>query len=451
MANGTEAINALREALKFSPQNVPLLKHLADSLLANDRPSEAEEEYRKAMALAPDDADIKLGLAKTYQAQNKNSHAIVIVEALVKSPACKPEVQLLFAKLSVKAGDLPAAMVAYRKAVAADAKLADPELAEILDVDPATGQQAKASEQSPMDWQAGTGDDDPVDGVVERPKLNFSGVGGMDDLKEEIRMKIIYPITHAEMFKAYGKTAGGGILLYGPPGCGKTYLARATAGEIDAGFLSVGIHDVLEMYIGNSERNLHELFERGRENRPCVLFFDEVDALGGKRAERSSAGIRHLVNSFLAEFDGIQSSNEGLLILGATNAPWDVDHAFRRPGRFDRVLFVPPPDASARASIMKILTAGKPCEALDFAQIAKATDGFSGADLKGVVDVTVERKLQEAMKAGIPKPMSTKDFLAAAKTIKPTTKEWFATARNYALYSNQGGIYDDILKYLKLT
>src|SRR5436305_62231 len=204
---------------------------------------------------------------------------------------------------------------------------------------------------------AGEDDDFPPRaglGDIERPKVTFADIGGMEHVKEEVRIKIIHPLTHPELYKAYGKKTGGGILMYGPPGCGKTHLARATAGEIKAGFISVGINDVLEMWIGNSERNLHALFEQARRNKPCVLFFDEVDALGARRSDMQHSAGRHLINQFLAEMDGIQASNEGVLILAATNSPWHLDPAFRRPGRFDRVLFVPPPDAAARAAILRI-------------------------------------------------------------------------------------------------
>jgi SpoVK/Ycf46/Vps4 family AAA+-type ATPase len=285
---------------------------------------------------------------------------------------------------------------------------------------------------------------------IERPKITFQDVGGMEKLKEEIRMKIIHPLTHPELYKAYGKQIGGGILMYGPPGCGKTYLARATAGEIKASFIAVGINDVLDMWIGNSERNLHELFEQARNHTPCVLFFDEVDALGASRSDMRHHAGRQLINQFLAEMDGVKTSNEGVLILAATNAPWHLDSAFRRPGRFDRILFVPPPDSAARAAILRLHCRGKPIEDLDYEHLAKKTQDFSGADLKAVIDVAIEKKLGEALKAGIPKPLSTKDLVSAADSLKATTKEWFATARNYALYSNQGGIYDDILQYLKL-
>ena len=196
------------------------------------------------------------------------------------------------------------------------------------------------------------------DTELERPKISFADVGGMESLKEEIRLKILHPLANPELYKMYGKSVGGGILMYGPPGCGKTYLARATAGEAKAAFLAVGIEDVLDMWLGNSERRLHQLFETARQNTPCMLFFDEVDALGAKRSDMRASAARMLVNQFLSELDGVSHSNEGVLILAATNAPWHVDSAFRRPGRFDRVLFVPPPDAAARQDILRLASQG---------------------------------------------------------------------------------------------
>jgi transitional endoplasmic reticulum ATPase len=219
---------------------------------------------------------------------------------------------------------------------------------------------------------------------------------------------------------------------------------------VKARFIVVGINDVLNMWIGESERNLHEIFEQARNATPCVLFFDEVDALGASRTDLKQSAGRQLVNQFLAELDGLQAKNEGLLILAATNAPWHVDPAFRRPGRFDRILFVPPPDAEARAAILRIVLAGKPVEGIDYEHIAKKTEGYSGADLKNLVDVAIEGKLRQAMSRGVPEPLRTADLAAAAKGLKPSTHEWFSTARNYALFSNQGGLYDDVLDHLKL-
>jgi transitional endoplasmic reticulum ATPase len=239
-------------------------------------------------------------------------------------------------------------------------------------------------------------------------------------------------------------------LLYGPPGCGKTYLARATAGQINAGFISIGIHDVLDMWIGSSEKKLHEIFELARRQTPCVIFFDEIDALGASRSDMRHSASKMLINQFLTELDGVQASNDGLLILGATNAPWHLDAAFRRPGRFDRIIFVQPPDTEGRENILKILLKDKPLGQIDYALLAKQTQDFSGADLKAVIDVAIEEKLRESFEKGMPQPIQNKDLLNAVRQVKPSTKEWFTTARNYALYANDSGLYDEILDFLKI-
>ena len=262
-------------------------------------------------------------------------------------------------------------------------------------------------------------------------------------------MKVIHPIEKSDLFKAYGKSGGGGILLYGPPGCGKTYLARATAGEVKAGFLSIGIHDVLDMWIGQSEKNLHGIFDQARRTQPTVLFFDEVDALGANRNDMKYSAGRNTINQFLSELDGVNESNDGVLVLAATNAPWHLDPAFRRPGRFDEIIFVPPPDEAARAAIVRVMLKDKPVDSIDYEAVAAKTNKISGADLKAVVAKAVDLKLADAMKSDSLVTVTTKDLLKAAKKVKPSTAEWFATARNYALYSNKSGIYDEILDYLK--
>ena len=448
MAHGDEAIRSLRDALDVSPENIPLRIHLAQTLSGLGRFQEAEQEYREALSRAPNDASVKVGLAECYYQQGKNSPALVVVESLVGKRGTSAETYVLYARLLLRESKVSDAVAQYKLALEINPDAEDPELSDRLGLVPEQDAGEVFEGRVRESWgEAPTGE---VEADIERPQITFNDVGGMQTLKEEIRMKIIFPLTHPEMYAAYGKEIGGGILMYGPPGCGKTYLARATAGEIQAGFLTIGINDVLDMWVGNSERNLHALFEQARAHTPCVLFFDEVDALGGRRSDMHSGSGRQLINQFLAEMDGVQSSNEGVLILAATNAPWHVDPAFRRPGRFDRVLFVPPPDLGARAEVVRLHCLGKPQDRIDFEYVAKKTEQFSGADLKAIIDVAVEAKLREAMKTGTPGPLTTKDLHAAAKRLKPTTREWFATARNYALYSNQSGIYDDVLEYMKL-
>jgi len=465
----------LREALRFSPDNVPLLIHAAEAVLTVGGAVEAEAIFKRALSLDPASVDAKTGLAAAFFQLGSDSLALVLVESLTKSPKAPSRALVLHARLAIKAGEPRLAAQLFARIREMDPTFSDPALEQELGnylpkrlspvlppkaANPLVGPEAELENPFPS-MGDGEGDeaqrlpagDLPDDGAVEleKPELNFSDVGGMDRVKEEIRMKIILPLKQPELFKAYGKKAGGGILLYGPPGCGKTFLARATAGEVNAGFLAVGINDVLDMWIGQSEKNLHAIFEQARSHRPCVLFFDEVDALGANRTDMLKSGGRQMINQFLSELDGVSSSNDGVLILAATNAPWHLDPAFRRPGRFDRIIFVPPPDAPARASVLRLMLRGKPADAVDFDAVAKKTDGFSGADLKAVVDLAVEAKLTEAMKTGRIAPIVSKDLLDAAKRHKPTVRDWFDTARNYALYANQSGLYDDILAHLKLS
>ncbi len=450
MVPSDDTIAALREALKISPDNIPLHKHLAESLLRLGQLNKAETAYRNALAAAPQNIEIKLGLANAYYQQQKNSESLVIVEDLIGQRDPPAEAYLMHARLLLRAGEAQRAAHQYREAIDLDAACAEDDLAEELGVRSFDEENDQEIVDGRMRQPSGEMPQESQEYDLERPSIAFDDVGGMDQVKEEIRMKIILPMSQPELFEAYGKKVGGGILMYGPPGCGKTFLSRATAGEVKAGFLAVGISDVLDMWIGNSEKNLHELFQQARRNKPCVLFFDEVDALGASRTDMRQSGGRHLINQFLSELDGIEDNNEGLLILAATNAPWHLDTAFRRPGRFDRILFIPPPDQPARASILRLMATGKPADGIDFDKVAKKTHEFSGADLKAVVDLAIEAKLREAMKAGTLQPLRTKDLLTAAKQVKPSTREWFATARNYALYSNQGGVYDDILQFLNL-
>jgi len=445
-----DEIQSLREAIKVTPDSIPLRKLLSNALMKNERWEEAEIEIKEALRLAPNDLQIKLALAQTFYELEKTSTALVLVEELIGMDRPPAQAYLIFAKLLLKTNDAEGAKDAYDKATIIDASLKDSFLeSEInMKVQEGAAPEPEKIKLGGPENEAANDDDSFID--IERPKVSFEDVGGMDKLKEEIRMKIIHPLEHPEIYKAYGKKIGGGILMYGPPGCGKTHLARATAGEINANFIPVGISDILDMYIGQSERNLHAIFEKARRLKPCVLFFDEVDALGANRSDMRTSAGKHVINQFLAEMDGVQYDNDGVLILAATNTPWHLDPAFRRPGRFDRIIFVPPPDDTAKEAILEIKLKEKPTEKIDYQRIAKKAKDFSGADLEAVIDIAIESKLEEAMKSGIPTPLSTKDLEGGIKKHRATTKEWFNTAKNYALFANESGLYDDILKFMKL-
>lgn len=474
-------LDALRLALQHSPDNAPLLLLFADGCLDEGLLEEALVSFQRVLNADPVHVEARLGVARVALLKGNTSEAAVRAEQILSStPNCAPAC-LLLARIHITEGDLVKARALYDQGVSLNRSLADPGIEKDLHgIKPgsedgagrkraaitSSGSQIESVEdrkKKPDEDEDGGDDKDDDDthprggaafdlGLAdfEKPKLNFNNVGGMEAVKEQIRMKIIYPLQHAELFKAYDKKVGGGVLLYGPPGCGKTLISKATAGEIKANFIALGLHQILDMWIGNSEKNMHEVFELARQNAPSILFFDEVDALAADRRDlRQSAG-RNLINAFLSEMDGAESDNEGVLIIGATNAPWHIDPAFRRPGRFDRTLFVPPPDEPGRTSIIEVIAQGKPITDLDPRALAKKCENFSGADLKAVFDLATEEVLNQAMRTGKVIPLTTKDLIRAAAGHKATTKAWFESAKNYAMYSNQGGFYDDVLKYLGL-
>ncbi|MEO6358795.1 MAG: AAA family ATPase, partial [Ferruginibacter sp.] len=425
-----EIIKNLLEALEVSPENVPLRLQVAGMLMAEKKYEEATRQYQDVLQRSYGNVKAQAGLAAGYYYQQKYSAAIIVYEQMQNDMTTAD--QVLYIKCLIKEDSMEQALSNYQQVLALHPGFIDEEIDNHLRMPSASNS---------------IGDDldflDDEEYLMEKPSLRFSDVGGMEKVKEEISIKIIQPLKNPELYKAFGKKSGGGILLYGPPGCGKTFIAKATAGEIDAKFISIGLHDILDMWIGNSEKNLHEIFELARRNKPCVLFFDEVDAMGASRSDLKQSAMRHVINQFLAELDGVSSDNEGVLVLAATNAPWSVDAAFRRPGRFDRIIFVAPPDEAARINMLQTMLQSKPVGEVDIKKIAAATTDYSGADLNAVIDIAVEEKLRESMSKGSIQVLTTNNLLAAVKQHKPTTSEWFASARNYALYSNESGLYDD--------
>ena len=284
---------------------------------------------------------------------------------------------------------------------------------------------------------------------AERTTLKLADVAGMNQVKQRLEAAFLAPMRNPELRKLYGKSLRGGLLLYGPPGCGKTFIARAVAGELGARFMAVSFADIIDMFVGQSERNIHELFEIARRNAPCVLFLDEVDAIGQKRSQLRNTPMRSAVNQLLLELDDVGGGNEGVFLLAATNHPWDVDSALRRPGRFDRTLLVLPPDNAAREAIFRFHLRDRPVAGVNLGRLAKVTDGYSGADIAHICETASERALLDSINRGEARMIGQPDLEASAAEVKPSLGAWFDTARNVALFANEGGAYDDLADYLK--
>jgi AAA+ superfamily predicted ATPase len=465
-------LSAIRDALAQSPQNTSLLLLQGHACIEEMMLDEARDSFERVLAIDPEQTDAQLGIARVLLLSGDPSAAAVRVERVLQSNPQNASAHMLLSRVLLCEGDRARAMQSFEKAVRIDPAVSDPALEQDLGRSAADARKAAAAaptqEPAPTD-PFGGGDlanepfddgflDEPFDewrpetfyapGDAERGKVNFEAVGGMEELKEEIRLKIIYPLQHPELYKAYGRKAGGGILIFGPPGCGKTMMLRAVAGEVGCNYFAIGLHEIFDPYFGSSERNLHQAFETARANAPCVLVFDELDSLAVDRRHVRESQMRNLVNQFLHELDGLRSDNQRILVIGATNNPWRLDPAFRRPGRFDQTLFVPPPDLPARKQIIQLLAKDKPISQLDVDAVANETKGYTGADLKWVFDRAAELALSEAIHTKHPVPITMELLLDLARHHQPTTGDWFEGAKPHVQHAGQDAIYNDVRKFL---
>lgn len=435
-------LDPIRRALETAPDNIPLLLLYGQGCLEEWSLDEAETTFQKVLACDGRNLDARLGLAHVLSLSGRGSEAIVRIEALLSEQPRNARALLLLSRVHLAEGDPREARAAFRRARELDPSISDPGLERellgdrrrpaegaLVQASPTGGEEAEENGDpfAGMDEDFGPFEDDPPFGAedIERPETRFDDVAGLDEVKRELSMVFVHPLARPDLFRSYGKAAGGGVLLYGPPGCGKSLLARATAGEAGAKLLIVRPHQILDMYIGNSEKNLHQIFQLARENAPIVLFFDEVEALATDRKESRGTVPRSFIQQFLTELDD-RGRMDGVLVLAATNAPWMIDPAFRRGGRLDRALLVPAPDAPARETMLRMLAKDKPAAHIDFAHLAALTEGFTGADLIRLFDRVVEGALAKAMEGSSIVPLDTDGFLTEIPAITPGAPGWEA-------------------------
>lgn len=428
---GSDRANALLQALEFTPDNPHLRSMLAETLREEGDAAGAVEQY-----------DILLNAGQLSR------------EALVSA-----------GELAVKTNSLDAAARFLQAAQNAGVVEGVSELKASVERALTDHGVLRLVRDGPQPASM-PGRDDLLEAATRK---TFADVGGLEGVKKTIHRMVILPLQRPDLYQKYGRQAGGGVMLYGPPGCGKTLLARATAGvnmwqrrymvgpllaratagECGLPFYNIRIEDILDPWIGVSESNLHEAFESARRAAPCVVFIDELDALAFARRKQAGTSMRGLVDQMLQELDSIGSENRDLLVLSATNAPWDVDDGLKRPGRFDRMLFAPPPDEEARLHILRILLEGRPTAGVDLKRLAKATPLFSGADLRALVERAIDGVIEEALDTGQEPPLTTRHLDAARAEMRPTTLDWLASARNYVEFANQAGRYDEVATFLR--
>ena len=438
-------LDSLRSAVTAMPDDVPLRLHLAALLL---RAGQRDEAVRH--------------LGAVLQRDPGNGEALALLTGQPPSAPADPAVS---SERTVAPADDSASSPAVPDPADNEDAPAPPPASPAPPAPPAAG---KGEDTASYDWSQAedelrdvlpamfvgdAGSTSALDEAraydAEPAGLTLADVAGLTEVKQRLEAAFLAPMRNPELRKLYGKSLRGGLLLYGPPGCGKTFIARAVAGELGARFITVSFADLIDMFVGRSERNIHELFEVARRNAPCVLFLDEVDAIGQKRSQLRNTPMRSAVNQLLLELDDVASDNTGVFLLAATNHPWDVDSALRRPGRFDRTLLVLPPDPAAREGVFRYHLRERPVAGIDLSKLSRLTDGYSGADIAHVCETAAERALLDSVTRGEPRLIGQADLEAAVSEVRPSLGTWFDTARNVALFANEGGAYDDLVAYLR--
>ncbi len=321
---------------------------------------------------------------------------------------------------------------------------------ELLDI--AEELKAKAVKQASLPKQPSvketSGDEDDAAQsqwrLQERPTEKLADVAGLDDVKQELRDKVIDPFLHPEAYEKFKVKIGGGILMYGPPGNGKTFIAKAIAGELDAAFFNVNASAIKDKYVGETEKNIKRLFDEARNHERAVIFLDEMDALLSKRGNRKVA----TVNEFLAQLDGLVKNTNCLLVLGATNKPWVLDEAVIRPGRMGTHIYVGPPDASARKAMLEYNLREVPVATdIDFDDVVKKTDGYSGADIAEVCDRAKRSALKRQLAGETEAVVGSQDFEDALARVRPSVTaammKDFDAWRERRTGPNEGGEDDE--------
>lgn len=419
--NYDKAIEDYTRAIEIDPDNPLIYNNRGDAYYRKQDFEKAIADYDKAISLKKD-------YLKAYYNRGLAYACLQDYESAVENFTRVTEIDPDFAEAYNARG------LAYEYLEKFDEAIADYEKA--LQINPnftEAKEHLEAAQKKKSEKESGAGGEG-VSAIkfMEKPKLKFADIAGMEKVKELIREYIVYPLQDPELARKYGKLGGGGVLLYGPPGCGKTFIMKAAAGECGAKFINVKLSDVLDMYVGNTEKNIRNIFEGARKNAPCIVFIDEIDGLGGRRDQmrESAQYMRMAVNQLLYEMDGVEARNENVLVVAATNAPWDVDPALRRAGRFTKLIYVGEPDEKMRVEVLKYHAKGRPvAKNINWWRLARATAGYANADLKAISDDAAAIPWLEALKTGKQREIQMRDYLTAIRKKRSSLPAWYESAK----------------------
>ncbi|HLC68399.1 MAG TPA: AAA family ATPase [Candidatus Bilamarchaeaceae archaeon] len=444
LKNFEKSVADYTKSAELDPQNPIIYNNRGDAYYRKQDFQGAIKDYDKAISLNPDYLKAFYNRGLSYASLEEYEKAIEDFTKVIELKADFAEAYHLRGLAFEYAGNISSAVTDYEKALELNPNLTEAKTH-------LEGAKAKRDQEG-KGGEGGTGDIK----MLQRPNMTFVDVAGMEKMKEEIREAVVYPMINPELARKYGKLGGGGILMYGPPGCGKTFVIKAAAGECKSGFINAKLSDLLDMYVGNTEKNIHKVFELARKNAPCMLFFDEVDAIGGRRDQQEGQQyMRMAVNQLLYEMDGVEANNENVLVIAATNAPWDVDPALRRSGRFSKTIYIPEPDMKSRVAIIKLHAQKRPiARGIPFVRLALATSGYASADLKSVVEDAatfpwreaffgIQNKTEQYLQQGLGKAeaeerakkevkqrsITTDDFIKAIRKKRSTLPPWYGQAK----------------------
>ncbi|MFI5412855.1 MAG: AAA family ATPase, partial [Candidatus Micrarchaeales archaeon] len=374
-----------------------------NALFEEGKYNESLDEYTQAIKVDPKYPDAYFNRALTYRILNNFGSAKKDLDSVMEIQPKSHDAPLLIGDMAEANNDLLGARFWYEKALAnnpdyGEAKNRLEHIDSLIHIDSTYGKNTKTKqlELEKYDYNETRIEEGQIKKVAfYKSNQKFDSVIGLKKLKKYMMDNIVLAIKEPALFKKYGKKLGLGTLLYGPPGVGKTYTVNAIAGEAGANVIIARVNQIVDMYTGNTEKNLHQIFEQARKNPPCVIFFDELDALGVKRggtgesAGGESSALRLAVNQFLVEMSGVEANPEGIYVIGATNTPWDIDSALKRSGRFGDHIYVPPPGYSDRKNLFKYHTKNMPRSHLGWGRLARATAGYSPADIERICDKAI--------------------------------------------------------------